>query len=216
MRLLAVLVLVGCGARPSPPPLIANRAPPTPRPRCEVAEVAAELRARWNVDRVDVDCTPGRFPAPGFFIEARAGARHVTGIVDAETLREVAPFVDEPARDPRISTIQRASTDLDGDGVDEIVETWRDSAHARTGVANRVVVRRVEARHLELIDGPHAGVFHPDLGSCQAEARIDERGQLVVHVMRIVGIPPSDCLSPGLHHFVLDRGAVVQTRSSRW
>lgn len=214
MRLLAVLaalVVGGCSSS-TPRRVIENRAPPTGKPTCDVEALASALRARWRVERVDVDCTPGRFPAPGFFVEVTAGARHQVAILDAETLAEVVRFADDPDRPPMVSTIQRASADLDGDGVDEIVETWRDSAHAVRGVGNRVVVRRrTEARTLELVEGPHIGVFHPDLGACLAEAHVEERG-LVVHVKRTIGIPPSDCLERGIHRFVLERGAVARAR----
>lgn len=209
LALLASLLLLGaCGATPRSVPTIANRAPLPPRPTCDLPAIADYLRARWQVvGPVEVDCTPGRFPAPGFFVEARAGEHHQIGILDAGTFREVAPFVDEARRPDMVTTIQRASADLDGDGVDEIVETWRNSAHAHTGIGNRVVVRHVHDRRLSIIAGPHVAIFHPGLGGCWAEARVEPRG-VVVTVEHVMGIPPSDCLEIGVHHFVLERGSM--------
>lgn len=218
MRLLAVLLFAACGAARPQPTVIENRAALLPEPECDLPALRTVLAKRLRElerSELDVECTPGHFPAPGFFVEVRTRSRHVVGIVDAERLEEIAPLVDEPPRSSSITTVHRVASDLDRDGVDEIVETWRDDAHAETGIGHHIVVRRTEAKQLVRIDGPHVGVFHPDLGGCHAEAWI-EAGDLVIDVTRIVGLAPSDCLSRGLHRFVLHGGAVVKARGGEF
>lgn len=211
--LLLASLLCACGtSRPAAPPVIANHAHVPARPTCDVPALVAHVQLQWRTaERVDIQCTPGRFPTPGYFVEARAGLRHEVGIVEATSFRTVTPLTTERPRDAMVATIQRATADLDGDGIDEIVETWRDSAHARTGIGNRMVVRHVQGRQLSMLPGPHVAIFHPGLGGCWAQARVEPRG-LVVTVEHVMGIPPSDCLDLGVHRFVLDRGSMRQAR----
>jgi hypothetical protein len=201
MRAVVLLVAAACGTSASTKP-IGNRAAPPPKPTCDddrIAAIAAYLHARWNTSEPPlVRCTPGLFPTRGFYIltEDRAGIL----ADDGET--ELVPFVAVP---PNI--IACATVDLNGDGVDEIVETLRDIDRAST--TQWLEVQRIADGRLERVRGPHTSVDHRDLGGCHAEVKLAGR-TIVIDVEHAPGIPPSDCLAPGTHAFALGKRALVK------
>jgi hypothetical protein len=206
MRVLVFVGIVACGGTTAPAP-VGNRAAPPPKPACTEARQAAlakHLQARWNTTSVSiVRCTPGLFPIAGFFIET---ADRV-GILGADGT-ELVPFVART--ELGASVVECATVDLNGDGVDEIVETWRRSAVGDPGSNSWLEVRRIDDRALTTIRGPHTSVYHPDLGGCTAEVRL--AGQtIVITVAHLAGIPPSDCLATGTHTFALEEDEIVET-----
>jgi hypothetical protein len=213
MRSLALLV-TACGAGAMPLPL-ANHAQ-VARADCSepiVDRLAAMLRARWHTGPLELRCAAGRFGVDGFFLEARAGELRRTGIVDASGAELVA-FTDEPELAPQTFINGYRTADLDGDGRDEIIESWRRSEHAKLGADNWLVVRRVFAHRLGArIQGPYVSRYHPDLGGCSATWEV-RTGAILVAVEVDPGIPPSDCLPAGTHRFAL-RGHVLSERSGR-
>jgi hypothetical protein len=201
---------------------ITNRAAPPPKPLCTAAHqrsLATLLAARWNTPAITfVRCTPGLFPMPGFFVELDCGDNtpHRAGIVSADNKLEVSEFDIEDSRMPTTSIIDTATVDLDGDGTDEIVETWRKTSYSRIGSDSWLTIRRLDTaaaaaadRHLAIIRGPHTSVYHPDLGGCSAEVRLAGK-TIVITVEDSTGIPPSDCLTAGTHTFALEGGAIVE------
>lgn len=216
MRALLLVVIAACGSAKGHPESVRNRAAPPPKPACtdeRMAGIENELRARWKTTGVSiVRCTPGLFPTPGFFIGLDKDVEHRVGVVGTGG-EEIIAFESE---DPRTltSVTDCATVDLDGDGIDEIVETWREVAHGRVGSSSWLEIRRLDGAALATIRGPHTSVSHPDLGGCSAEVRL--AGQtIVITVESTSGIPPSDCLSPGTHTFALDRDAIVELGAKR-
>ena len=214
MRLSVVLlVLLGCGGPGLQRPL-SNEASSTRRPLCSpvlVEKLVVSLRARWNVERLEVRCAAGHFGTTGYFLELRNAELHKTGIVDASGA-ELVPFVDEPDVEPGTFVNGYIAADLDGDGQDEIVESWRRDTWAKLDADNWLVVRRVsDGRFSSRIQGPYLSRYHPDLhGGCSATWEL-RRHAIVVAVQRLPGIPPTDCLPAGRHHFAL-RGRTLSAR----
>jgi hypothetical protein len=200
MRVLVFVGIAACGGA-NVPTTVGNRAAPPPKPTCTDERrlaIAKHLQARGNSGPVSiVRCTPGLFPIAGFFVETddRAG-------VIATDLTEIVPFTP---RDP-VAIVECATVDLDGDGVDEIVETWR---RTDSGANDWLEVRRLEGRALATIRGPHTSVSHSELGGCTAEVRLAGK-TIVITVEHLAGIPPSDCLSAGIHTFALEDDAIVE------
>lgn len=206
MRALLFFVIAACGGA-NQPATVGNRAAPPPKPTCtdeRQAAIASHLQARWNTAGVSiVRCTPGLFPTAGFFVETD----DQVGVLALDGRTELVPFAPRGQRMVATSVVECATVDLDGDGIDEIVETWRRSA---TGSSAWLEIRRIEDSALVTIRGPHTSVYHPELGGCTAEVRL--AGQtIVVTVAHLPGIPPSDCLAAGTHTFALERDAIVET-----
>ena len=205
MRAVVVLVVsVACGGgRGQLAAPIENRAPPPPKPACtpeRVDAIASHLRAAV------VRCVPGRFPTPGFYIVAATDAAHRAGVLADDGTTELVTFtrrIEEDGHD----FVASATVDLDGDGVDEIVSTLRETRHA--GTTEWIEIERISGTALATIRGPYTSVDHDDLGSCTGELRL--AGQtIVIDVEHAPGIPPSDCLAPGPHAFALDGDAIVE------
>ena len=211
MRALSVLLVgavAACGGAKRGQEVVGNRAAPPPRPACteeRQQQLARHLQARWNTPEVSiVRCTPGLFPTAGFFIETddRIGVIALDGT-------DLVPFAPRGQRMLATSVVECATVDLNGDGTDEIVETWRRSATGRLGSNNWLEVRRIDDHRMITIAGPHTSVFHPDLGACTAEVRLAGR-TIVIEVDSPRGIPPSDCLTAGTHTFALEDDALVE------
>jgi hypothetical protein len=107
------------------------------------------------------------------------------------------------------SVVDSEAVDLDGDGTDEIVETWRESGPGVLGVDHWLIVRRLEDRELSRIEGPHTSVSHPELGSCAANVQLAGR-TIVITIANVVRLAPSDCLQRGTHTFALDGDRLVK------
>src|SRR5262245_39699462 len=131
MRSLLLLGVAACGGASVQQP-IANHATHGRRPECTdaiVDKLARTLATRWHTDKLAVRCAAGRFvTVDGYFIEAKNAGVHRTGIVDASGAELVA-FVDEPAPEPGTFLNGYQAADVDGDGDDEIIESWRRSEH---------------------------------------------------------------------------------------
>jgi hypothetical protein len=212
MRCLVLTVVAACGGAVVPQP-IANRVASAPRHDCGeqlVARLTTKLVARWNVDKLDVRCAAGRFGVEGFFIEARNADLRRTGIVDASGA-ELVPFVDEPEPEPATFINGYQAADLDGDGEDEIIESWRRT-HETLEADNWLVVRRVSnGTFSSRIQGPYISRYHPDLGGCSATWEL-RAGSILISVDVKPGIPPTDCLPQGKHRFALRGRSLVDRR----
>lgn len=212
----SLLVLVAaCGAPPAARPP-SNHAAVAVRPRCAPATldpIAARLRARWQVDALELRCAAGYFGADGLFLEARGDGWRRTGVVDASGAALV-PFVDEPELEPGTFVNGYRAADLDGDGDDEIVESWRRDNQTEVPDSWLVIRRVAGGRFVARIHGPYVSRFHPDLdGGCSARWEL-ARNALVMAVERRPGIPPTECLEAGLHRFAL-RGNQLMDRRIR-
>jgi hypothetical protein len=213
MRSTLFVVVAACGGAAARQP-IANQATPTRRPVCTddiVEQLAQKLADRWVTDKLDVRCAAGRFGVDGYFIEARNAEFHRTGIVDASGAELVA-FVDEPEPDAGVFLNGYQAADVDGDGDDEIIESWRRSTHEGLDPDSWLVVRRIASgKFSSKIRGPYVQRYHPELGGCSAtwEARA---GSLFVAVDVKPGIPPSGCLPEGTHRFALRGRSLIERR----
>lgn len=219
MRWLLSMLAVACGGQVARPPLEHRASHPRP-PRCTpqlVDTLAATLRARWGADELELRCAAGHFGIDGYFVDAqgrtaRGTPLHRTGVVDASGA-EVVAFVDEPPIEPRTYLNGYAAADLDGDGADEIVESWRRAAHAGLPVDRWLVVRQISAGTFTRIQGPFLSRFHPELGGCSGTWEL-RANAIVIAVRRHPGIPPTDCLPEGRHAFTL-QGSALTDRTLR-
>jgi hypothetical protein len=192
-----VVFFLACGGAP-PPKAVGNRAAPPPKPSCGALV--------WNRPGSILRCTPGLFPTAGFYVELADGE---SGIVSLDG----SDLVAFTAREPSVFASVRdcATVDLDGDGVDEIVETMhRDPHEPMFGTETWLGVRRLRDGALVSLTGPYTSVTRQDLGACRGDVRLAGR-TIVVTVETVTGIPPSDCLAAGTHTFALTQSAIVET-----
>lgn len=206
-----VLMVAACSAGTVQP--LANH---TTRARSDCSEaivdkLAAILRDRWHTGPLELRCAAGHFGVDGFFLEAHDRELRRTGIVDASGA-ELVPFVDEPEPEPPTFINGYRTADLDGDGQDEIIESWRRSEHEKLGADNWLAIRRVvNKRFGRRIQGPYVSRYHPDLGGCNATWDV-RAGAILVAVQLEPGIPPSDCLPAGTHRFALRGHELTERR----
>jgi len=174
-----------------------------------VDAMAKHLQARWNTPAPPiVRCTPGLFPTPGFFVEVDDGTTNRTGVLADDGTTELVAFASESTV-VATTVVECSTVDLDGDGVDEIVETWQRAPQGTMAATNWLEVRSVREHAFAKARGPFTSVYHPDLGGCSAEVKLAGH-TIVVEVHNLPGIPPSDCLAQGTHTFALDKGAVIE------
>ena len=210
MRAVVVLVVsVACGGgRGQHAPPIENRAPPPPKPACTVERVAA-IAAHLHASIVH--CVPGRFPTPGFYVIAESDGARRAGVLASDGTTELVAFARRITEDG-LDVVACATVDLDGDGVEEVVSTLRETRHA--GTTEWIEIERLTGRGLATIRGPYTSVDHDDLGRCTGELRL--AGQtIVIDVEHAPGIPPSDCLAAGPHAFAIDDDAIVEVAIRR-
>jgi hypothetical protein len=196
LAITAGALVVACGGARSPK-AVGNRAAPPAKPDCGALV--------WNRPSSILRCTPGLFPTAGFYVEVVDGE---SGIVALDG-SDLVPFT---ARDKAVFTGVRDSqtVDLDGDGVDEIVETMhRDPHEPMSGTETWLEVRRIRDRRLVSLTGPYTSVTRQDLGTCRGEVRL--AGRTIVVTVETTGLPPSDCLTAGTHTFALTQNAIVET-----
>ena len=214
MRLL-LLVVFACGGATHTLAPVGNRAAPPPKPACtdeRIADITRHLEARhhWNTSRpLVVRCTPGRFPTPGYFVEVDDGTHKHHGILADDGETELVPFDQVDSLPTALSVIDCATDDLDGDGTDEIIESWQLVAAGYMGLDNWIQIRRIDNKSFTQIRGPHTNVFHPEVGSCSADVKIAGR-TIVIVVETASGLPPSDCLPSGTHSFALGEKKLVE------
>jgi hypothetical protein len=121
---LALLILGGCGASTTKQE-VSNHGRRV-RLVCDAATIqrlTPIIAARFGVTDLELRCIAGEFGAPGYFIEAIAGPLRRVGIVDPSGA-ELIGFRDEPTVASSYVT-SFWTADLDGDGQDEIIESWR-------------------------------------------------------------------------------------------
>jgi hypothetical protein len=206
MRPLLLVMLVGaCGAK-ALEPTIANhqRASRLICTDAEVQRLTALLKERWDVPALSLRCEAGQFRAAGYFVEAQLAGLRRTGIVDPSGT-ELVPFRDEPATEPFTFITGYRAADLDGDGEDEIIESWR-RIPSQSLPDNWLVIRLVSGNRLVRIKGPHISRYHPELGGCSGSWQLRPRAGVLtidVRVYVLPGIPPTDCLPAGKHRFSL-------------
>lgn len=207
----AIFLCGGCSARQSPEPVANHQATSALACSGEVIErLQRTLTRRWG-SSAPLRCEPGQFRTAGFFIEARIDGGRRTGIVDASGA-ELVPFRDEPPADPFTYISGYRAADLDGDGEDEIIESWRRSYHMADSEPDTwLVVRVVSGQRLRRIRGPYVNRSHPDLGACTGTWQL-RSGAIDLSVQVLPGIPPTDCLPAGRHRFSLRGGALVVRR----
>jgi hypothetical protein len=210
-------LLLGCSGT-GPRPVLENRASVTARPQCTeelVNRFATMLRDRWRVDRLELRCAAGSFGVAGYFLEASNAQLRRVGVVDASGAELVA-FVDEPELERGTFLNGYVAADLDGDGHDEIIESWRRVSPDSAGPDHWLVIRRIgDGELIARIQGPYLSRFHPDLdGGCSGtwqlrDTRLGSQA-IIVAVERFPGLPPSDCLPEGRHVFAL-RGSSLES-----
>lgn len=174
-----------------------------------MAALAKQLGARWKAEHgLEVRCAGGRFPERGLFVEARWGSVRRVGIVSVDRRREIVPFIEMVAdRTVRPVMKELLVADIDGNGIDEVVDAWRRERYGASG--DQMVVWATEGLEIERIDGPRLNAFRPGLGGCRARAEVSEGGVAVI-VRTSHGLPPVDCLRSGKHRFVIVGRRMVQ------
>jgi hypothetical protein len=214
-RLLWLLpMLVACGGSPTKKQPVQNAAPRA-RLVCDDATMTKlnpMIADRFGVHGLELRCMAGEFGAPGYFIEATAGTMRRVGIVDPSGAELVA-FVDEPT-DASSRVTKFWTVDLDGDGEDEIIESWRRTGSFGQRPDSWLVVRVVSNGKLRIVKGPYLSRHHPELGGCSATWEL-RTGAIVVAVDVTPGIPPTDCLPAGKHRFALVGTTLVDTLKRR-
>ena len=187
---------------------------PSPRPPATCTEdERVALQRTLQRDRAGSDlrlCAVGRFPEPGYVVLVATSQALRLGILRQDGRGAPLPLSDLPSAPLATSLVELAALDLDGDGIDEVIEVWRRSAHGRMGSDNWLMARRLVARGLGTgLPGPHLSVFVPGLGSCRARWSAMEHS-IVVHVEDASPLPPADCLPLGRHRFVLHGNRLVE------
>lgn len=205
------LILGACGGVTPHAPL-SNHAEQRPRPVCtkdDSAALAQRLGSRWGSEHdLEIRCVGGRFPERGLFVEARWGSVRRVGIVSVDRRREIVPFIEMVADRTALPVMKKLLVaDIDGDGIDEVVDAWRRAHQGASG--DQLVVWATEGLQLEQIDGPQLNAYRAGLGSCRARAEVSEGGVAVI-VQTAHGLPPVDCLRSGLHRFVMVDGRMVR------
>jgi len=212
MRLLAI-TLVACGGAATT--TIANHEVPS-RLSCgdpAIGQLRELFAKRWHAPHLRLRCAAGEFNASGFFLEAEGDGLHRTGIVDPSGA-ELVPFVDEPVPEVGVCITRYDAADLDGDGEDEIIETWRKTSAFMIHPDSWLVVRVVDHHKFRQIRGPYLSRYHPDLGGCSSTWSL-RSGAIRVAVDVLPGIPPTDCLQAGLHTFALRGNVLVDASRPR-
>jgi hypothetical protein len=162
MRLVHALWLAAACSPPPPTVPIANHPATGAKPPACPSNLEALVRARWHQleDATDLklQCEPGNFGAPGWFVTATYFAEHSifasSGILAANAGTDlVDPTIDEVAfGTPLDRQFTYRAADLDGDGVDEIVKQSVDSR--QSDFALQVNVVRVKDGAMVEIQGP--------------------------------------------------------------
>lgn len=213
MRCVPLLFALAMGL-PASSPRISRAESSIPERECSEAtkaELTRRMAKRWPGAEVR-SCAAGRFGAAGYVVDVHGENFHRLGVLAADGGADLGAFVDVRSRGVATSVLGHAAVDLDGDGVDEIVEWWRKSAHGRMGSDNWLDVRRLQKGKLsERIAGPHVSVFIPELGSCNATWKVDANS-IVVAVESTRELPPSSCLPVGRHRFRLEKDTLVEVR----
>jgi hypothetical protein len=97
--------------------------------------------------------------------------------------------------------------DLDGNGIDEVVDVWRREQSGGSG--DQLILWTTEGIALERIDGPNLNAFRSGLGSCKAQVEVGGRA-VAISVRTLHGLAPTECLPTGRHRFVMRDGRLVQ------
>ena len=211
MRWSLLVVWVSCSV-PTRPPSIQNTARHA-RLVCDAAELTRlrpVIAERSGLPGAELRCIAGEFSAPGYYIEAVDGPVRRVGVVDPSGVELVA-FADEPADTTASYVTNFWTVDLDGDGQDEVIESWRRGASYPQRPDSWLLVRVMANRKLRMVKGPFLSRYHPDLGSCTATWELRARA-IIVAVAVTPGIPASDCLPAGKHRFELVGTKMVDTR----
>jgi hypothetical protein len=168
---------------------------------------------------IELRCTGGLFPAPGFFVEAwdnrftpdRSLVRHRL-IISYDDGRDLAsaPDVDEGLRldDHRW---QFRTADLDGDGTDELVVSHNFDHHGHSASTASVIV--VDDRKLvQPTDDPIVfALGEPDEPErCTGKLTSQPAGKLTQVVTQITKTKGAPCPDRGRHVYGLRDGALVE------
>ena len=206
----ACLILAACGGPPGRSEL-SNHVAQRPRPVCTdevIAELTTRLEERWHMGAPEIRCVGGRFPELGWFVEARWITVRRVGILGLDRRREIVPFVELiTERTVRPVMKELLVADIDGNGIDEVVDAWRHEQYGASG--DRMMVWVTKGLTLERIEGPYLNAFRPGLGGCRARAEVSEHG-VEITVRTSHGLSPVDCLRSGRHRFVIVAGQLVQ------
>lgn len=211
MRYIRLLFALAIGLSASTPPISRadNSNPERECSEATKAELTKRIAKRWPSAEVR-SCAAGKFGAAGYVVDVHGENFHRLGVLAVDGGADLAAFVDVLNRGVATSVLGYAAVDFDGDGVDEIVEWWRKSAHGRMGSDNWLDVRRLAKGKLsERIAGPHVSVFFPEMGSCYATWKVDANS-IVVVVENTRELPPSICLPVGKHRFRLKGNTLVE------
>jgi hypothetical protein len=157
--------------------------PPVPISATRRETCPGFVRALLKLDpTASVTCAPGRFPEDGYFVRGFYTTSELwerVAVVSADGSRLVAPFQDLPSRLQRDGdSASLVSIDLDGDGIDEVLTSYRVNLDDRTeiGVETRRADLAIEYRsnrqllsenlcapckNIEILRAGGASVRHP-------------------------------------------------------
>lgn len=223
----------GPGLASAPSSATAPGADPRPCPADTKAAalLVAALNTTSKTSKVSVlKCVPGRFPDPGWAFVAWVGdvssdesPAHLhytvlreTGAIVADLNREATVHERNSGEETEIVRFQ--SSDLDGDGVEELIE---ENEYLRRGwVIGNLVVLRVEndrlVRKLHLRLSYNDGGMVPEGGvtSCKARWTLSEAGKgrmIVITGIEASGPDASTTCITGTARYELRGGAFVKS-----